>query len=156
MQNSLEARAKEIISQIIYITVATSSKDGLPWNSPVYSAYDENYNFFWTSSPHSQHSKNIAENSNIFIVIYNTGDPEGTGEGVYIKAKAFEMNDPNEMDKALRPYYERKNKPVKPSSAFLGNGPRRLYKAVPEKVWVNTNENLDGYIIDKRIEIKLF
>jgi len=43
-------RAKEIISKIIYITIATVSRDGLPWNTPAYSSFDENYNFFWVSS----------------------------------------------------------------------------------------------------------
>ena len=59
-------RAKEIISKIQYITVATYSKDGEPWNSPVYSAFDEQYNFYWASWVENQHSKNIAENGKAF------------------------------------------------------------------------------------------
>ena len=59
--------AKEIISKILYITIATSTKSGVPWNSPVYSAYDKNYNFYWISWRKNQHSKNIKDNNQIFI-----------------------------------------------------------------------------------------
>ncbi len=51
MSSDLTSRAKEIISKIIYINIASVSEDGLPWNTPLYYAFDENYNFFWTSSP---------------------------------------------------------------------------------------------------------
>lgn len=148
-------RAKEIISKIIYITIATTSKEGLPWNTPVYSAYDEKYNFFWTSSLESVHSKNIVNNQDVFITIYDTSDPEGSGEGIYIQAKAYEMTDPEEIEKALHFFYSRKNKPSKPVSAFLNDSPRRLYKAIPEKIWINTYEKIEGYGIDGRLEIKL-
>lgn len=67
-------RAKEIIKEILYITIATTSREGQPWNSPVYSAFDESYNFYWASDQNGQHSKNIAENNKIFIVIYDSTD----------------------------------------------------------------------------------
>lgn len=53
----LNKRAKEIVEKIIYATIATASKDGQPWNSPVYCAYDEDYNFYWSSWTENQHSK---------------------------------------------------------------------------------------------------
>ncbi len=152
---NLVTRAKEIIAKIIYITIATASKDGSPWNSPVYAAYDERYNFFWTSSPEARHSKNIAANPNVAIVIYDTNDPEGTGEGVYIEAQASELNDEQEITEALKFFYGRKNKETRPASTFLGNSPRRLYKAVPEKVWMNTYQKIHGQGIDGKIEINL-
>lgn len=148
-------KAKNIISKILYITIATASKDGKPWNSPVYSAFDENYNFFWTSSPLAQHSRNIEENNDVFIVIYDSTVREGAGEGVYIQAKAFELNGEKEIERALQFLYARKNKPAKPVSEFVGGSPRRVYKAVPGKFWINTDEKIDGYHVDKRVEVKL-
>src|SRR3989344_4621199 len=100
-KSTLKNKAKDIISKILYITIATSSKDGTPWNSPVYSAYDEDYNFFWASDQNGQHSKNIKENDQVFIVIYDSTVPEGTGEGVYIQAKAHALTDEKEILKAL-------------------------------------------------------
>lgn len=150
-------RAKEIIEKILYITIATCGKDGKPWNSPVYSAFDEHYNFYWASWKENQHSKNIKENNNVFLVIYDSTVPEGTGEGVYIQAKAYELTDEEEIEIALGYLYKRKgqdSKKRKPEE-FLGDHPRRVYKAVPEKIWMNDVGDVNGNYVDKRIEVKL-
>src|ERR671933_588985 len=102
MCEQLNKRAKAIIEKILYIAIATASKDGTPWNSPVYSAFDENYNIYWASDQNGQHSKNIAENDKIFIVIYDSTVPEGTGEGVYIQAKAYKLEDPKDIENGLK------------------------------------------------------
>ena len=82
MNEKLIARVREILSRIMYLTIATVSKDGEPWNTPVYSSFDEQFNFFWVSSPLAKHSKNIKENNNVFLVVYDSTTPEGTGGGV--------------------------------------------------------------------------
>lgn len=148
-------KAKKIISNILYITLATSARDCEPWNTPVYSAYDEKYNFYWVSSPQSRHSKNIKENGKVAIVIYNSSDPEGAGEGVYVQAKACELTDASEIERALKLLYERKNKPVKPVADFVGDSPRRVYKAVPEKFWMNEMQKINGYPVDVRAEVDI-
>ena len=148
-------KAKKIISEILYITLATSSKGGGPWNTPVYSSYDENYNFFWVSSPESRHSKNIKENNRIAIVIYNSTDPEGTGRGVYIQATAHEVIDEKEIEKALGLLYGRKNKAPKPITDFLGDSPRRVYQAVPQKFWMNETQKVNGHPVDVRTEVDI-
>jgi nitroimidazol reductase NimA-like FMN-containing flavoprotein (pyridoxamine 5'-phosphate oxidase superfamily) len=155
MRRSDAARAKQILSEILYITIATVDAAGRPWNAPVYSAYDEEYNFYWASAIHSEHSRNIRGNPNIFLVIYDSTVPEGTGEGVYIQAKAYELADEHETKAALRYYYGRANKAPPSASAFLGSRPRRIYKAVPERVWMNDLKEVDDTTIDVRIEIEL-
>ena len=154
----LREKARGIIQKILYITIATASKDGQPWNSPVYSAFDENYNFYWASWRENRHSKNIKENNNIFLVIYDSTVPEGTGEGVYIQAKAYQLEDPKEIENALKYLDGRVNKKKDPTTRvaeFQGDKPRRIYKAIPEKIWMNDVGNVNGNYIDKRIEIKL-
>src|SRR3989344_4190049 len=155
MSTSLAEHAKEIIEKILYITVASVSKDGVPWNSPVYSSHDEEYNFFWASPYQSQHSRNIKENDQVFIVIYDSTAAEGTGEGVYIQAKAYELSDEKEITHALKYHYGRKNKEPRPASDFLGSQPLREYKAVPGKIWTNIYEKIEGRYVDGRIEISL-
>lgn len=160
MQEDLSEKAKEIISKILYITIATSSKEGLPWNSPVYSAYDENYNFYWNSWKENQHSKNIAENNNVFLVIYDSTLTEGSGAhiGVYIQAKAYMLTEEKEIERGVMILSKRKGKPsskLRSAQEFMGNYPRRVYKAVPEKVWLNDVGEINGNYIDKRVEIKL-
>lgn len=155
MDDKYIQRAKNIISKILYITIASSTKDGMPWNSPVYSAFDENYNFFWASDQNGQHSKNIAENENVFIVIYDSTVPEGTGEGVYVKAKAHKIENEKEIQHALECLDGRVGKKSHSPSEFLGDMPRRVYKAVPEKFWVNDDGDVNGKYIDIRIEVDL-
>lgn len=156
MSENIE-KAKKIIERIIYITIATSSKD-VPWNTPVYSAFDEKYNFYWASDQNGQHSKNIRENNQVFLVIYDSTAPEGTGEGVYIQAKAFELANKEEIRHALAKLYARKNQnPEKRKpEEFLGDYPRRVYKAVPEKFWINGDGSINGNFIDTREEINLW
>ena len=155
MDNDLNSKAKKIIEKILYITIATVSKDGQPWNSPVYSAFDKNYNFYWASDKNGQHSKNITENENIFIVIYDSTVPEGTGEGVYVKAKAYSLEDEKEIQHALEYLDGRVGKKPHDPNGFLGDMPRRVYKAVPEKFWVNDDGDINGNYIDIRIEVNL-
>jgi uncharacterized protein YhbP (UPF0306 family) len=148
-------KAKEIISKILYATVATSSKDGQPWNSPLYVAYDENYNFFWASWTGTQHSKNIIENPRVFLTIYDSTVPEGSGEGVYIQANASQIEATSEILRILPYLYGRKNKAPRAAEEFQGEYPRRIYKAVPERTWVNLDSEMNGSHIDTRKEITL-
>ena len=154
----ISKKARQIIQKILYITVATVSKDGSVWNSPVYFAFDDRYNFYWNSWKENQHSKNIEANPNVFIVIYDSTLPEGTGEGVYIQAKAHVLSDKHEIERARALLQERKNKPsskLRSPEEFMGEFPRRVYKAVPEKVWMNGEGEINGNYIDTRIAVEL-
>src|SRR5919205_4480788 len=102
MNDANEQKSKDIISKVLYITISTASKDGTPWNSPVYSAFDQDYNFYWASDQNGQHSKNIAENDKVFIVIYDSTIPEGTGEGVYIQARAYKLEGAQDIEYGLK------------------------------------------------------
>lgn len=147
-------RAKEILKTIEYATIATTDKNGKPWNSPVARTYDNDLNIYWFSDKNNQHSRNIRENENVFIVIYDSTVPEGEGEGVYIEAKAYELTDPDEITKVrrLKKGLDYDGSP----DDFLGDANRRVYKAVPQRVWMNDAELKDGvFIRDYRVEISL-
>ncbi|MGH3769814.1 MAG: pyridoxamine 5'-phosphate oxidase family protein [Pseudonocardiaceae bacterium] len=155
--------ARRTIREIQYITIATirarsdSWPMSRPWNSPVYSAFDSDCNFYWVSDRHSQHSKNIRENPHIFLAIYNSTIPEGTGacRGVYIQAQARELSDPGEIAYAHQLLAGRVGKTPRTPDRFLGDMPRRIYQAMPEKAWVNDDGERNGHFIDIRIEIDL-
>lgn len=153
MQNT--ERAKEIISKIIYLTIATVSKDGQPWNTPVYSAFDAEYNFYWASDQNGQHSRNIAENEKVFIVIYDSTVPEGIGEGVYVQATAKALTDIEEVREASKLLADRKNREPRNPEQYLGEYPRRIYKATPIKFWMNGDGQVNGNYIDTRVEVNL-
>src|SRR5690348_5423268 len=105
-------KSAEILKKIIYITLATVSKDGQPWNSPVYSAFDKDLNFYWASDKEGVHSQNVRANSKVFVVVYDSTMAEGTGEGVYMKGKAIELTDKEEVSVARVVTQGRKNKTI--------------------------------------------
>ena len=150
-----EEKARAIIKKISYITIATISEDGMPWNSPVFAAYDEKYNFYWGTYRNSQKSKNIRHNKNVFLVIYDSNDPPGEGLGVYIKATARELNDPKEIEIAHKLLWDRHIVPYWKLEQVQGDTPIRLYKAISEKIWINGGGRENGHYIDIRIEVKL-
>jgi general stress protein 26 len=147
-------RLPEIIQKITYATIATASSDGQPWNSPVYYNSDENLNIYWVSDKKGQHSKNVKENRQVFIVIYDSTVPEGKGEGVYIQAIATQVTDPKEILKVRR--IKKGSHFEQSPDEFLGDSIRHMYKAMPEKVWMNDAEiNKGVFIRDYRIEINI-
>lgn len=156
MNNQLSLRAKAVIKRIEYATLATVDDAGRPWNAPVYCAYDNNYNFYWGSYSDSQHSRNIASTGTAFIVIYDSTVAAGQGEGVYIQATCHELTDASEIHFAHTLIQKRRNPiPYWKLEQVQGQVPVRLYKAIPIKIWMNDEGNVDGDYIDMRSEIEL-
>lgn len=151
----LSKRAKEIIAKIEYVTIASVTEEGLPWNSPVFTAYDEDYNFYWGTHLGSQKAKNIHANSNVFLVIYDSTVPSGTGEGVYIKASAQQITDPAEVKRVFELLKSRHATSFWDFAAVGEDGPVRLYKATPQQAWMNDGDRKNGHYIDTRTEIQL-
>lgn len=161
MSRASVKRAAEILNRILYITIASVTERGEPWNSPVYSAFDEHLNFYWSSDKSGRHSHNIRTNGKVFLVVYDSTVPESTGEGVYIQATATELQDAAEIMIGRRVTQARKNQLDELTddehAKFLGDNVRRVYKAVPKKIWMNDVEIDENgkYIRDIRIEIPI-
>ncbi len=147
--------ARKILETVSYASLATASAAAVPWNSPVFVAYDRRFTFYWISSPEAQHSRNIRENGKVFLVIYDSTARKGTGYGVYIAARAMEISEHDEMILAINLIYERKGESPKPVEDFSGDIPRRIYRAVPEKIWINTDGQVNGHHVDARVEVNL-
>ena len=147
---------EQIISGIKYAVLATVSEDGQPWNTPFFASIDKDLNIYWDSSTESQHSRNIQANSKVFIVIFDSiTEIEGkTKQGVYIKARASLVEDPDGMN-----YYfklrEKGPKPLSDTTQFKGKSPKRIYKAIPDQVWINDRVVIDGRKVDIRKEVPL-
>lgn len=155
MSKDLSERAKEIIQDREYITIATVGEDGQPWNSPVYSAFDESYTFYWGSDVEAQHSRNIATNNKVFLVIYDSTVPAGEGEGVYVKAVAEKIVDEDEKDKAHKIIQDRRPNWYWHREQFDESTPLALYKATPVQIWMNGEGSKDGHYIDIREKVAL-
>lgn len=148
-------KSKEIIKEIEYINIASITPEGLPWNSPVYCSFDEELNFYWLSWKENQHSKNVRNNPNVFVTIYDSTVPANTGVGVYFQGKASELSNPLEMITALKCVYSRSKHKIRDVAMFLTTYPRRIYKFVPEKVWINGTGHIEDNPIDTRTELDL-
>lgn len=147
----LIVQAKQILDKIPFMHIASVSGEGMPRNSPVWVAYDKNYTFFWKSSKDSQHSKNIHTNPNVYVVVTDYD----IKRGVYMEGKAYELNDEDEIQEVLEVFYKRKGVSPEPNSSVMNENPRRMYKFIPEKFYINTYEKVDGISKDARIELKL-
>jgi hypothetical protein len=154
MGSKLSGPAKEAFEQIKYVTVATVSGDGQPWNTVVFSAYDANGNIYWGSNVDAQHSKNIRDNGKVFLLIYNSTVAAGTGVDIYIKATCTELDDPAEIKFAYTLLQTRRIIPYWKLENTQGDSPVRLYKAASEQVWTNGEDRINGVYIDTRIKLQ--
>ena len=148
-------RAWRILRSIKYATIATASPDGEPWNTPVYAAFDADLNIYWASDVQGRHSQNIADNPRVLLAIYDSTVPEGTGQGVYVQAAATALDADEEIYEGLSVLDGRVGKPPHPPERFSGSRPRRVYRAVPQRAWVNEDGERGGEFIDIRVTVPL-
>lgn len=125
-----EQRAKRLIGENDYMTIATSSAASVPWVSPVFYVVDADDIFYWVSDRSAQHSGNIRNNPAVAIVIWQT-DPV---DAVYITARAGELDDITDIEHAMRAL-QRKPQPeqwtVRATTDILDDSPWRIYRAIP-------------------------
>lgn len=131
------ARAKELITTLLYVNLATASSVGMPWNSPVYVIWDKDLNCYWSSWIHAEHSKNIRDNRNVFITLYDSTRPRGTNnlQCLYMQGEAIELSEPSEISSASAMLYPGES--IVPESSFLGDSVKRIYRFVPRAAWLN-------------------
>ena len=98
--------ARRIIDRSLYMVLATADAEGRAWPSPVYFAADGYRQFFWVSSREATHSKNIDARPQVGIVVFDSGVPIGTGQGVYMQATAEQLSD-DELDRGLEVFSAR-------------------------------------------------
>ena len=122
--------ATKILKEMKYMTIATVCADGSPWNTPVAPTPSNDLVFRWGSNEESIHSQNIRKEKRVFVVVYDSRAPEGTGEGVYMKGVAEELAE-----------YE---------------GTLKMYHFIPEKIWINDEEKNDDGSFKKDIRIELY
>ncbi|QIG39568.1 pyridoxamine 5'-phosphate oxidase family protein [Microbacterium sp. 4R-513] len=95
--------ARSLVAENAYLTLATAGVDGAPWASPVWFAARGLDLFVWASKPGARHSRNIAENSRVSIVIFDSSRPPGAGSAFYVSAEAELVGD-SSFDEALAVY----------------------------------------------------
>ncbi len=147
------AKAKAILDTIQYVALATTGEDAQPWNSPVAAFHFENdYTLYWASWRENQHFKNIRSNSKAFVVAYDsTPDHNRPPVGVYMLGQAFEITDAQEAIQAAL-VFKGSTFNTSDGAQYLNDYPRRIYKFIPEKIWMNDKGDVDGNFVDERQE----
>ena len=159
--------ARTIIDANVYLTMATVDRDGLPWAAPVFFAARDYREYYWMSSPDATHSRNLAGQPRVSIVVFDSRQPPGTGHAVYLSAAAEEV-DEADLDRALGVYpgpADRGGKAL-PADDFRAPAPWRLYRATATGAWVLCPRQLTdagericarhGRAYDHRTEVTLF
>ena len=91
---------RSIVDASAYMTLATADELGSPWASPVWYATADYREFIWLSAPQARHSRNLAARPELAIVVFDSSQPPGTGEGVYVSARAEQVAEPD-LDRCL-------------------------------------------------------
>ncbi|MBC9725441.1 pyridoxamine 5'-phosphate oxidase family protein [Streptomyces sp. TRM68367] len=86
--------ARAIIDGSRYMVLATVGADGVPWASPLFYSTEDGRDFYWISSPEVTHSRNIAHEPRVAIVIHDSRAPVGTAGplALYLSATAQEVH----------------------------------------------------------------
>jgi uncharacterized protein YhbP (UPF0306 family) len=120
--------------------LATIDEQGNPWVVCASLAYDEQFNVIWKSLKNTEHSKHIRARPAVSICIFS--DTEAVGNfGLYMKARAREVTDPDELRRLLVVRAARQGKLALAASEFLGDSLARLYYAEATEAWVNSDSH---------------
>lgn len=151
-RTDLPAQLAKILTEVPYVTVASVCPNGEPWNTPVRAYFDENLSLYWASWPKNQHSRNIAHTPHIFAVVYDSTASGDDALGLYMEMTARMLTKTLEIEQARTVYITNFGENLE-HGPFIGECPRRLYKATVRKIWYNSDDYIDGNFIDVRRKI---
>ena len=127
----------ELIAGNRYMVLSTADASGRPWASPVWYAPDGDEGFLWISRPDARHSLNIAERSQIALVIFDPSRSPAERQALYVEAVAKEVGPDPEL---VATYSDHS------TSQGLGEltvaevsppgGEFRLYRAAASEMWI--------------------
>jgi hypothetical protein len=148
----LDALARRVIEGNHYMTLATREPDGRPRLSPVYYTPARYADFYWVSSPEARHSRNVAADPGVEIVIYDSTVAVGAGEAVYLSARARLVPD-DELEAVCGEAFRTTAgaEPFTPDE-LRGDAPLRLYvaHATSWEVHVPGRDPVHGRGLDSR------
>jgi hypothetical protein len=142
--------ARAIAAENAYLTLATADADGVPWASPVWFAVRELSFFVWASKPGARHSRNIAQNPRVSLVIFDSSKAPGEGSALYLSAEAGLVEE-DAFEDALAVYNAKsieRGLDVWGRRELCAPARHRLYRAVALEAFV-----LDDH--DERVRVRL-
>jgi len=148
------ARARALLERQGVMTVATADADGTPSVAPVVFVHDEDFNLYWVSSKSTQHSENIRARPEVQIVVFM----EDPTEGVYVDARAAELDDDADLERAIA-LLNARDQPTKfeigGPADVTGDAAWRIYKATRVETTVRTDATEHGQAVTTRTPVAL-
>lgn len=145
---------RHLLARVPYVAIATTGADGAPHNTPVRGVFNDKLHMFWASSPEVAHSKNIVRDGLAFVVLF---DSERGGAGLYMAGRAQVLEEGERLHYAFNLLKQTRPEDMDSIERFRGEGPQRIYRFVPENMWVHRAvKDNDGYFItDERVPVTL-
>lgn len=150
-------KAKQIIDNNLYLTLATCNDKLQPWAAPLYYAYDSDYNFYFISASNSLHAQHIKLNAKVSMAIFDSHALAGTGDGVQIEGVAYPAK-VMELPHIIFTYFRRRfpdeidRWKTKQPSQFMGKNLFWFYKVVPTHIFTLDLSNTE---VDIRVEVTI-
>ncbi|MGH3356848.1 MAG: pyridoxamine 5'-phosphate oxidase family protein [Nocardioidaceae bacterium] len=152
----LDDLARGIIDANKYMTLGTADAHGRPWVSPVYFTPDGYADLYWASSPDARHSRNVAERSDVSIVVFDSQVPIGGAQAVYMTARAEPVaeSDLRRCGELFAGRYPELR--VYTPDELRSPAPLRLYRAVVSEhsVLIRGSDPVHGRGVDSRITVR--
>jgi hypothetical protein len=133
----LAAHARALLDANRYLTLGTAGPDGRPWTSPVYFASEGDRAFYWVSSIEARHSRHLAGNPHVSIVVFDSTVAPYHGRAVYAAGDAHELSG-DDLEHGLEVYPGPPRRGGSPVTRDDVTGPSayRLYRATASDLWV--------------------
>lgn len=138
MDDELVAHARDLVERNRYLTLGTVTADGSPWTSPVYFAADaDRWEFYWVSAQDTQHSRNLAADPRVSLVVFDSSVLPYHGRSLYVVGEAGAL-DLREAQRglAIYPGPAARGGTAVGIEEVSGASPWRLYRARAAAVWV--------------------
>jgi nitroimidazol reductase NimA-like FMN-containing flavoprotein (pyridoxamine 5'-phosphate oxidase superfamily) len=137
-QDEFSVIARASIDSNKYLVLGTADESGQPWVTPVYYASADYREFYWVSSPETQHSRNLRVRPQLSVVIFDSQVPINTGQAVYMSARAETLTG-DELVRGLEIYSRTAR--AQGGRAWtkqdtLPPAPHRLYRATALEQWI--------------------
>jgi hypothetical protein len=149
-------RAQVLFREIHHIPIATVNVDGSPHCSPVFMAFGPQLEGYWVSHPESDHSKNIARDSRVFLTIFDSREGHG---GLFLAGTAIVLSEPPAITKGLAQLQAVKKElygKMGSVADYTGPGKQCVYHFIPVRAWVNHSDKRGETVIrDRRYEVSI-
>ncbi|MGE3769884.1 MAG: pyridoxamine 5'-phosphate oxidase family protein [Bdellovibrionales bacterium] len=153
----------DIIFSNDFMVLATADAQGKPWASPVVYGCDDQMRFYWVSGASSRHAANHAARAETAAVIYDSHQPPGIVQGIYLEGVAEELDASSLASAAVSFYSWRYPDPemlagkIRRPDEFIAPSPRRMWRMKPSMVYAldPAGDPAHGNMMDHRIVVSL-